>query len=169
MKNKHLEMLTEINWNRMEYFISMPDGSGNWIFGDGVYALRMPGAPLVKEGNDEILPHMINFLDYAVCEHNKKPIMLPSVGYLKKKNKAMKFEYRIPIKMPDVEIFVNSMLLYHMLKILPGAEAYSVDMEGYHLYKSGKAKARAVYLVSEKGEGVLMPVILPGRLCHENA
>lgn len=169
MKNKHLEMLTEINWDRMDTFVSMPDGRGNWIFGDGVYCLRMRGTPAVKEGSDKILHAMIDYFDIAASDHSKYPITLPSVGYLKKKNKAMMYGYRIPVKLPGDEMFVNSMLLYHMLKILPGATAFSVETSGYYPYKHEHIKVRCVYMVSEKGEGILLPVILPRRVYHENA
>lgn len=164
MKNKHLEMLTEISWNNMDTFVSAPDGRGNWIFGDGVYCLRMPGTPHVKEGKDNILHAMIGYFDTAASDHSKYPITLPSVGYLKKKNKAKMFEYRIPVKLPGDETFVNSMLLYHMLKILPGATAFSVDTLGYYPYSHERKKVRCVYLVSDKGEGILLPMILPRRL-----
>ena len=163
MKTYHLKLLDEISWNNYETFVSASDGSGNWIFGDGTYALRMHGTPFSNEGDERILSAMIRHLDRMAEDKNKKPITLPSIGYLKKKNKANSYRYRIATKFPGTEIFVNSMILYPMLKILSGATAYMVETEGYHPYSHEKVKAKAVYLVSDKGEGVLIEMTVPRR------
>lgn len=155
MKNRHLKELAELGWMNVEHFISMPDGNGKWIFGDGTYALRMNGEPVVKEGNADILLPMIREIDKLANSKYKKPITLPSIGYLKRKNRA-KLDYRIPIKLPGHEIFVNSKLLYEMLKVLHNAEGYSVEMRGFN----GKSKVdtTAIYLKADNGDGVLCPL-----------
>lgn len=149
---ENLRMLESFRWRE---FISMPDGSGKWITGDGVFGLRMEKGLPKAEGRIELLPYMIQEFDNAANTKIRRSITLPSISYLKRLIGSDDRTWRV-CRIADWDIFFNPFLLLEMLKILPEAQAYAYIV---HVRQGDKINPYyAIYMKSAKGEGILMPI-----------
>lgn len=150
---QRIENLREYGYLRWRDFISMPDGSGKWITGDGVFGLRMGKGLPKAEGRIELLPYMIKEFDKAANTKISRSIKLPSISYLKRLIGSDDRTWRV-CRISDFDMFFNPFLLLEMLKILPGAQAYAYITKARNKTDS----YYALYLKSEKGEAILMPI-----------
>lgn len=153
-RNKHLVKLSERNWYRMGTFVSASDDKGNWIYGDGTYCLRFKGKPYIQEGEKKHLNRMVEVLELASAA--KWEIVLPSNSYMKKLNAAT-HKHRVCCKIEGFEIFVDTRLLFEMMKVLHKAKGYAAYLKGYT--PSNKEKTViCIYIKGENGDGLLMPL-----------